>query len=67
MSDAERTLYDVYTFFRDGAEQQVYEINMTSITPISEAFQDRLYGWMGTMNIVTDSSGLTLCNIPTNL
>ena len=24
MSDAERMLYDVYTFFRDGAEQQTY-------------------------------------------
>ena len=66
MSDAERILYDVYTFFRDGAEQQEYEINMTAITPITEAFQDRVYGWMGTMNIVTDSSGITICNIPTN-
>jgi len=67
MSDAERILYDVYTFFRDGAEQQLYEINMTTITPITEAFQDRVYGWMGTMNIVTDSSGITICNIPTNI
>ena len=67
MSDAERILYDVYTFFRDGAEQQTYEINMTTITPITEAFQDRVYGWMGTMNIVTDSSGITICNIPTNI
>ena len=67
MSDAERTLYDVYTFFRDGSEQQTYEINMTSITPIQEAFQDRLFGWMGTMNIVTTSSGITICNIPTDI
>lgn len=67
MSDAERILYDVYTFFRDGAEQQEYEMNMTTMTPITEAFQDRVYGWMGTMNIVTDSSGITICNIPTNI
>ena len=67
MSTTERTLYDVYTFFRDGAEQQQYEINMTAITPIQEAFQDRLYGWMGTFNIITDSHGLTICNIPTLL
>ena len=66
MSDAERILYDVYTFFRDGAEQQTYEINMTGITPIQEAFQDRVFGWVGTFNIVTDSSGLTICHIPTN-
>ena len=67
MSDCERILYDVYTYFRDGAEQQEYEISMTSITPIQEAFQDRLFGWMGTFNIVTDSHGLTICNIPTLL
>ena len=66
MSDCERILYDVYTYFRDGAEQQEYEIAMTTITPIQEAFQDRVFGWMGTMNIVTDSSGITICNIPTN-
>lgn len=66
MSDAERMLYDVYTFFRDGAEQQTYEIAMTGITPVQEAFQDRVFGWVGTYNIVTDSSGLTICHIPTN-
>ena len=66
MSDAERILYDVYTFFRDGAEQQTYEIAMTGITPVQEAFQDRVFGWVGTYNILTDSSGLTICNIPYN-
>ena len=67
MSDAERMLYDVYTFFRDGAEQQTYEIGMSGITPVQEAFQDRVFGWVGTFNILTDSSGLTICNIPTNM
>src|SRR5210317_268142 len=64
MSDCERTLYDVYAFFRDGTEQQTYEVNMTGITPVQEAFQDRLFGWLGNFDIVTDSSGLTYCNIP---
>ena len=67
MSDAERMLYDVYTFFRDGAEQQTYEILMSGITPVQEAFQDRVFGWVGTFNILTDSSGLTICNIPTTM
>jgi len=66
MSDTERMLYDVYTFFRDGAQQQIYEINMTGITPVQEAFQDRVFGWVATYNIVTDSAGLTICHIPTN-
>jgi hypothetical protein len=67
MSDAERALYDVYAYFRDGAEQQQYEINMTAITPIQEAFQDRVFGWMGSFDIITDSSGITICNIPTEV
>ena len=66
MSDTERILYDVYTYFRDGAEQQEYEISMTGIAPVQEAFQDRVFGWVGTFNIITTSSGLTICNIPTN-
>ena len=65
-SDAERALYDVYTFFRDGAQQQEYQINMLNITPVSEAFQDRAIGFVSQMEIITDSAGLTICNIPTN-
>ena len=67
MSDCERTLYDVYAYWRDGAEQQEYEINMVNIAPVAEAFQDRLYGWVGTVDIITDSSGITICNIPTEV
>ena len=67
MSDAERTLYDVYAYFRDGAEQQVYEINMVNIAPVMEAFQDRMFGWVMTVDIITDSSGITICNIPTEV
>ena len=65
-SDAEIALYDVYTFFRDGAQQQEYQINMLNITPVSEAFQDRAIGFVSQMEIITDSAGLTICNIPTN-
>ena len=65
-SDTERALYDVYTFFRDGAEQQTYEIAMLNITPVSEAFQDRAIGWVSQMQVITDSSGLSICYIPTN-
>ena len=67
MSDTERANYDIYTFFRDGAEQQKYEISMTGIVPVSEAFQDRVFGWVSTVDIITDSSGITICNIPHNL
>ena len=65
-SDTERALYDVYTFFRDGAQQQIYEVAVRSINPLSEAFQDRAIGWVMTIDVVTDSSGLSICYIPTN-
>ena len=65
-SDTERALYDVYTFFRDGAQQQQYEVAVRSINPLSEAFQDRAIGWVMTIDVITDSAGLTICNIPTN-
>ena len=67
LSDCERALYDVYAFFRDGAEQQDYGVNMTAITPVMEAFQDRLYGFMANIDIDTNTSGITLCNIPTEI
>ena len=67
MSDCERALYDVYAYFRDGAEQQEYEIEMATITPIQEAFQDRVFGWMATVDIITDSSGISICNVPTDI
>jgi glycerophosphoryl diester phosphodiesterase len=67
MSDAERALYDVYAYFRDGAEQQEYEISMTTITPVMEAFQDRMFGWVANTNILTTSQGITICNIPTEV
>lgn len=67
MSDCERTLYDVYAYFRDGAEQYEYGIDMTAITPVMEAFQDRMFGWVATMDINTSTQGITICNIPTEI
>ena len=67
MSDAERALYDVYAYFYDGAEQYDYGISMSTIIPVMEAFQDRLFGWVATIDINTTSSGITTCNIPTDV
>jgi len=67
MSDCERALYDVYTYFRDGAEQYEYGINMTGITPVMEGFQDRMFGWVATIDIDTSTSGISICNIPTDI
>ena len=67
MSDAERALYDVYAYFRDGAEQYEYGINMVTIVPVMEGFQDRMFGWVATIEIQTTTQGITICNIPTEV
>ena len=67
MSDAERALYDVYAYFRDGAEQYEYGINMVTIVPVMEGFQDRMFGWVATIEIETTTQGITICNIPTEV
>ena len=67
LSDCERTLFDVYAYFRDGAEQQDYGINMTALTPVMEGFQDRMFGWVATIDIDTSTAGITICNIPTEI
>ena len=67
MSDCERTLYDVYAYFRDGAEQYEYGVEMVNIAPLMEAFQDRMFGWVATMDINTSTQGITICNIPTEI
>ena len=67
MSDTERALYDVYAYFRDGAEQYEYGINMVTIVPVMEGFQDRMFGWVATIEIETTTQGITICNIPTEV
>ena len=67
MSDAERALYDVYAYFRDGAEQYEYGVNMVTIVPVMEGFQDRMFGWVATIEIETTTQGITICNIPTEV
>lgn len=53
VSDTEIYLYDLMSWFNFGNEQQTYEVTLTTAIPVNEAFQDRLYGWMGTVNVIT--------------
>ena len=53
VSDTEIYLYDLMAWFNFGNEQQTYEVTMTTAIPVNEAFQDRLYGWMATVNVIT--------------
>jgi hypothetical protein len=64
LSDTERVVYDFYTYFYDGQDQQNYTLTMSQCVPLNEAFQDRMAGWVATFDIQTKTDGLTYCNIP---
>jgi len=55
ISNTELYIYDLMAWFNFGPaeRQQVYEVNMINAIPVNEAFQDRLFGWMATVNVVT--------------
>ena len=55
ISNTELYIYDLLAWFNFGttARQQTYEVDMVTAIPVNEAFQDRLYGWMATVNVVT--------------
>lgn len=65
MSDTELYLYDLQAWFNQGPaiRQQVYLFNFNSIIPVNEAFQDRLFGWMGNVEIITPWSS-DYCGYP---
>ena len=64
LSNTEQALYDLFSFFYDGSYQQSMDIEMDSIIPVNEAFQNRLSGWVATIRIQTSAQGITYCNIP---
>lgn len=63
MSDTEQTLYDVIGYVNRGAQQQTSFITLTNIAPVNEAFQDRLFGFVGNINY-TETGVLDYCNFP---
>jgi len=65
VSDTEMTIYDLMAWFNYGPadRQQWYEVNLVSASPVNEAFQDRVYGWVATIEVVTPFN-LDYCNYP---
>ena len=63
MTAQEQTLYDLISWFNRGSLQQEVGINLNSITPTIEAFNDRVYGWVA--NIDFFETGIyNYCNFP---
>lgn len=62
MSNCEQIGYNVLSDFFDGNYDDIMEVQVNTLTPLNEAFQDRVVGWVFTMNVITDSAGITSCN-----
>jgi hypothetical protein len=65
ISDTEMTIYDLMAWFNYGPaeRQQWYEVNLVSASPVNEAFQDRVFGWVATIEVITPFN-LDYCNYP---
>jgi hypothetical protein len=65
VSNTEQYLWDLMAWFNVGttARQQTYDVIMNSATPVNEAFQDRVFGWMGNIDILSPFA-LDYCNYP---
>jgi len=65
VSDTEQYIYDLMAWFNYGPadRQQWYEVNLVNAIPVNEAFQDRAFGWVGTITVVTPFN-LDYCNYP---
>ena len=63
MSDTEQYVYDIISYFRDGAYQQELWCDLTNITPVNEAFNDRVYGWVATSSF-NEEGVYNYCDFP---
>jgi len=63
MSNTEQYMYDMGAYIRRGTEQQTMDFTMTNLIPVNEAFQDRVYGWVSTIEY-TEPAVYNYCNFP---
>lgn len=63
MSDTEQYVYDLISYFRDGANQQTEWVDLQNITPVNEAFNDRTYGWVATITF-NEEGVYNYCDYP---
>lgn len=66
LSDTEMLIYDLMAYFNYGPASisQVYDVTLTNLLPVNEAFQDRLYGWVASIDVSVPFK-LDYCNYPT--
>ena len=49
MTQTEFVLYDLVGYFNRGPLQQTKQVDITQISPVNEAFQDRVFGWVASI------------------
>ena len=66
MSNTELYVYDLISYMRLGPTN-VYGLScdLNSLTPVNEAFNDRVYGWVANIS-VTEDAVYNYCNFPDN-
>ena len=52
-----------YFDYGPAVRSQVYSVDLVQAIPVNEAFADRLYGWMGTIDVSTPFA-LDFCQYP---
>lgn len=63
MSDTEFVIYDLVSYFNLGTQQQNSYIVINNITPVNEAFNDRVYGWVASIDYL-EIGNLDFCLYP---
>ena len=63
MSNTEQVIYDILSYFNNGADQQNTYCLLSAITPVNEAFNDRVYGWVANINVI-NVGVLNYCDFP---
>tara|TARA_R110002167_G_scaffold2151_5_gene10708 strand:+ start:1439 stop:2800 length:1362 start_codon:yes stop_codon:yes gene_type:complete len=55
VSECEERIYQLMSWFNRGPtpRQQIWDITMTDLSPVNEAFQDRVFGWVATIEVAS--------------
>lgn len=62
MSDCEQYIYDILGWFNLNNQSRYY-LQLISLAPVNEAFNDRVYGFVATINYVEEGN-INYCDYP---
>jgi len=64
-SNTEQYIYDIISYIEYGpvGDQNGFNVDMSNMTPVNEAFNDRVYGWVTQIN-VSEEGIFNYCTYP---